>query len=65
MASRAAEYGQAAFLLVLADVQRILQQLDARVDHDRFPLPIPLRQAGEGGKVSLRDFHLKAAALRL
>ncbi len=31
---------------------------DNETCHDRFPLPSPLPE-GEGGKVSLREFHVK------
>jgi len=31
---------------------------DNETCHDRFPLPIPL-PAGEGDRVSLREFHVK------
>ena len=35
------------------------------MSHDRSPLPIPLPQAGEGDKVSLRDHHIKAVLFDL
>jgi len=33
--------------------------LDNETGHARFPLPIPLPQAGEGANESLREFHVK------